>query len=402
VKGFGAGNVLLAGEELTEAVKAGTQLAAVLPGVFIRYALVHGLVAIASCTAAIWQVRRLALRESSFKAKHRRQRTHIDRWLRPGTQPMLWKEVCADRGLAFNRAGRVIVILIVIVSFVPAVFLLGSGLWQLWFSNTGQPVSPLRVAEVLGRSVNSWVRQVGIAVACLTILGAAVRGASSISGEHEQQTLDSLLAAPLEIKDLLFAKWTGSLWSVRWGFLWLCTIWAIGVLMGGLNQVTVPWLILCWATYASFFACLGLYFSARTNKTLTATALTLLATTLLAGGHAFPYLLTGIPTSSDPTNPYPEAHIWAQFQVYGLTPPIAIGWFSFREGDFSFLTSSDSTAIDVLYSIAAGLFVWGIAGLVLWIAACNRLGRERIATTTEKSFYRGTAIKLETAYQDAS
>jgi ABC-type transport system involved in multi-copper enzyme maturation permease subunit len=377
-KAFGAGNILLIRGELNQAVMAGKRLSSALPSLFLRYAVVHGVVAIVCMTAAVWQVRRIALTESSAKLKRKRGRAPVGHWLQPGAEPMLWKEVCVDQGLGFNRAGRVVVILIVVVSFVPAVFHLGIGLWQLWFSSGGQPISPAIAAEVLGQRINSWVRQVGIAVACLTILGAAIRGASGISGEHEQSTFDSLLASPLETKAILFAKWVGSLWSVRWGFLWLCTIWTIGILMGGLNHVSVPWLILCWVTYASFFAFLGLYFSARTNKTLAATLWTLSWTFFLAGGHALPWLLIGLPVSSGLSDPNPVLRVWAQLQVYGLAPPIAIGWFSFRGINFDFLTSSDHSAAEVLYSIAGCLVVWGLAGRVLWNAACNRLSLERI------------------------
>lgn len=385
IKAFGVGNILFSREELSEAVNAGKQLKLVLPIVFARYAIFHILVSITFVTAAVAQIRRLALTQTLPRPKRQVRRSNAEHWLRPGNQPMLWKELCIDKGLSFNRAGRAVVVLIVIVSFVPAVFHLGLALWEIAFPDSG-PAFPGQPADIVGQRINSWVRQVGIAVACLTILGAAVRAASSLSGEHEQQTMDSLLASPLEINQMLFAKWISSLWSVRWGFLWLCMVWTLGILMGGLNLVTVPWLILCWTTYASFFVCLGLYFSARTNKTLAATLWTLSWTAILAGGHALPWLLVGIPASSIMGNPQTEIRTWELLQVYGMTPPVAIGWFSFRGGDFRFLTSSDSNASEVLFSIAACLVVWGVAARILWVQTGRRLGLERIDARAKPNY----------------
>ena len=65
--------------------------------------------------------------------------------------------------------------------------------------------------------------------------------------------------------------------------------------MGGLNWVVLPWLVLCWFVYASFFASLGLWFSARTIRTLPATVWTLSATVALAVGQLLPWLLIGLP-----------------------------------------------------------------------------------------------------------
>jgi ABC-type transport system involved in multi-copper enzyme maturation permease subunit len=238
-------------------------------------------------------------------------------------------------------------------------------------------------ADRLGDAINAWVRQVGIAVACLTILGVAIRAASSISGEREQETFESLVASPVGITQICFAKWLGSLWSMRWGFLWLCLVWMLGILTGGLNFVVLPWLVLCWLVYASFFASLGLWFSARTSKTLPATVWTLSATVAISVGQLLPWLLFGMPAIYSRAAWNLQLSTLALrdlelFQVYGMTPPLAFGWLSFRQTNFNFFMSSDYDAFAILQTIAAGLLVWLMGARFLWVRACRRLEWERI------------------------
>ena len=295
IRALNAGNILYLRTELNSAASTGTKLSTVVPVLFIGYAVFHILVAVTFGAAAIRQLRRLALHEALPAPKRSAHRWRAERWLRPGDYPMLWKELCIDPGISFNRAGRILVVLIVMGSFVPALWNVGWLIWQAWISPELRPVYVGYWSNMLGEAINAWVRQVGIAVACLTILGAAIRAASSVCGEREQETFESLLAAPVTVSHICFAKWLGSLWSMRWGFLWLCLVWMLGILMGGLNWVVLPWLVLGWFVYACFFASLGLWFSARTIKTLPATVWTLSVTVALSVGQLLPWLLIGMP-----------------------------------------------------------------------------------------------------------
>src|SRR5262249_19258449 len=148
-------------------------------------------------------------------------------------------------------------------------------------------------------SINSWVRLAGSGVACMTLIGVAVRAASAISGERERQTLDSLLTTSLGAREIVFAKWLGSLLCVRGAWLWLLTIWGIGVLTGGLHLSTLPWLVLAWVVYAACFAALGLRFSFGSGGTLRATLLTLSVMGLLCLGHWLPWFFIKMPRPAE-------------------------------------------------------------------------------------------------------
>jgi ABC-type transport system involved in multi-copper enzyme maturation permease subunit len=267
VQYFASGNFIVMVDELSVALTLGEPLSSAVPVLLRRYAIFHGLVAMI-CT--LWAITRLR----PIAAKQNFARAHSDWWrigrrLRPhiGERPMLWKEVFAERGLTVNKVGRAIIVLIVLGSLLPAVFIVG-----FFFVDQGSTATSgasrllVRSWDDLGNPMNSWVRAVGTLVACLTLVGVGVRAAGSFSGEKERQTLDSLLATPQTARTFVFGKWLGSILSVRAAGIWLCVVWLLGIATGGLYGFTVPWLAVCWVIYASFMAALGLWFSLNSRS----------------------------------------------------------------------------------------------------------------------------------------
>lgn len=356
VTAFNAGNFGSAYYFLYEAMDKGQALAAVLPGVLRDYAIFHGAVFFLCTTWAVLRMRAVALRQLHGRAVKEHRRT----WIKPkvGTQPMLWKEILAEPGLSFHWSGRAVIALIVLASFIPAVWIAAAWLYH-WSRST--PYDLLK-------SVNDWVRIVGTAVACLTLLGVAVRAASSITGERDRHTLDGLLASPLDTRSILFAKWLASLLSVRWAWLWLCCIWVLGVATGGLYVGAVPWLVLAWLCYASFLSSLGLYFSATRPTTLQATLQTLIAVAALGGGHWLLYL-----TCVLPFDVLRSARDWQEVlvksQVFIGTPAVSLAWLSFYgdrvRPDFLGRSFGGDVWLDFIL-IVVGLVFWSLAGLFLW------------------------------------
>src|SRR4029079_9185923 len=132
-------------------------------------------------------------------------------------------------------------------------------------------VLPVPPDDHLSELLSAWVRGLGTAVACFMLVQVAVRAAGSLSGEREQQTLDSLLATPLRNRSILFAKWLGSVGSVRAFWPWLAVIWAAGVATGRLHPLAIPCVLLAWLVFAGFLAALGLWFSVASRTTRHAT-----------------------------------------------------------------------------------------------------------------------------------
>src|SRR5262249_5467925 len=141
---------------------------------------------------------------------------------------------------------NILVVLLFIASFVPPLLII--------MNNRLTPQAKLA-------GISDWTRAAGAMVACLLLVGVAVRAATNISSERDRWTWDSLLSSPLTASDILFAKWLGSVLSVRCGWVWLGATWGLGSAMGGLHVLYVPLLFLAWTIYAGLLATVGLWFS---------------------------------------------------------------------------------------------------------------------------------------------
>jgi ABC-type transport system involved in multi-copper enzyme maturation permease subunit len=363
VSAIGAGNPGLFVHGLYQDVRTGVTLQESLASRTSSYAAFHLIVTVVCTAWAVWRLRPLALLDGTVKAKPRAERRRWLRWRpRPGRHPLLWKEVWAEPGLTFNWFGKAILLLIILASIVPALWLAGDFLIRgadFWNSHIPE----------LANSVNVWVRVVGTLVACLTLLGVAVRAASSISGEHDRQTYDSLLTAPIDSDRLLFAKWLGSVLSVRRAWLWLCLVWLLGSATGGLYGPTVPWLFLAWAVYAGFVAVVGLWFSMTCRTTLRATVWTLLTVAALGVGHWYLWALFCMPLR---LREGPLAWL-LRFQMYGLTPPLSLAWLAFGDNVESGVVGMDiEDPMGSFACLLGGFAVWSLAGYVLWRRAARR------------------------------
>ena len=240
------------------------------------YALFHGIVAVATTLTASVLLRRACLREPKppgVKAAARRPPV--------GEQPMVWKEVHAERGPVRRWFVFLAIGLLVGASMLPLV-------WE-WYEDSQWNHSWAAWRE----SLNIWVRVVGTITACLTLIGVAVQAAYSIRTERDRETFDSLLTSPLSSEDILYGKWLGSILSVRWMLPWLAFIWGVGVLGCGLNLLAVPLLVLAWCVYAAAMASLGLWFSLVSRTSMRAVLYTILAAVGLAVGHWLIWLPCG-------------------------------------------------------------------------------------------------------------
>jgi ABC-type transport system involved in multi-copper enzyme maturation permease subunit len=375
---IGCGNPGLLCLGIRDDLRASVTLPAALAVRARDYAVFHLLVTVVGTGWAVLRLRPLALSDGAVPVKARRI---VGRWRlgwrpRLGRRALLWKEIWAEPGLTFNWFGKAILLLIVLASLLPALWLTAAFLLDnesmssvvVW--RGGRATTQVYNWDRFSEAINTWVRVVGTLVACLTLLGVAVRAASSISGERDRQTFDSLLTAPLDSNSILFAKWLGSVLSVRRAWLWLCLVWLLGTVTGGLYGPVVPWLLLAWLVYAGFLAVLGLWFSMTCATTLRATVWTLLAAAALGVGHWYLWLLLCMPLRLGE-----NVLSWlVRFQMFGLTPPVALGWLAFR-GDTIEGGIVGSTADDPMGSFACvigGLVFWGAAGFVLYRRAARR------------------------------
>jgi ABC-type transport system involved in multi-copper enzyme maturation permease subunit len=349
------GNIVVVCLELTAVVSSGKNLVDSLPGALRDYALFHGCVALICTSWAVLRLRALAIKQSYGKAQKVAWRRRF--WRRPavGTRPMLWKEIFVESGLRLNVLVRIVVIVLVVASFIPVVLILEAFFDE--FFRTGRMIYRYIDWETMSRAMNIWVRVLGSMVACLMLLAVAARASSSISNERDRQTFDALLTSPLDSNAILFGKWIGNILSVRWAWLWLGTIYTLGLLTGGLNPLALPLLVAAWIVYAFVVSGIGLWFSMVSRTTLRGTLWTLLCTTGAGVGHwllwmcCIPLFIT--------VRQEPEVLEWVRkFQV-GFTPPLALGFsFAFCSADFNGPVPANWALEAILY---------GVLGVVCWI-----------------------------------
>jgi ABC-type transport system involved in multi-copper enzyme maturation permease subunit len=363
------GNIVAVCIQLAGQVYSGKNLADTLPRVLGDYALFHGCVALVCTGWAVLRLRAVAMKQSYGKAQKLPWQRRI--WRRPaiGTQPMLWKEIFIESGLRLNALGRIILFVLIIGSFIPVAFIFNEVL-----NRTGWFWGPFSVGpwEMLPSSMNLWVRVVGTLVACLTLLAIAARASSSISSERDRQTFDALLTTPLDSNTILFAKWVGNILSVRWAWLWLGAIYALGLLTGGLHPLALPLLLGAWLIYAFVVSGIGLWFSMVSKTSLRATLWTLLCTVGAGVGHWLIWMCC-IPLTITMGRQPNIAEWLAKFQL-GFTPPLCLGYaFSFHVWDFNYYGDHlRDGAPEALFYGLLGVFTWFILGAALAIVINKR------------------------------
>jgi hypothetical protein len=257
-------------------------LATTGPSLLAGYAAFNLIIGI-GCTAwAVFRLRALALRQLYDRAQRGSRAVQTNTRPEVGDQPMLWKEIHVEGGLRFNWVTRIITALLVLATLAPAAIILGDYGWDYLagnrfnFSNNWFD---------LAMSMNFYVRIAGTFLACLMLLAVAVRASGTISSERDRQTFDALLTSPLDGPSILGSKWLGSIFSLRWAWLWLGIIWGLGILTGGLYFLALPLLFVAWAVYAGGIAMIGLWFSLTCRSSMRATVWTLATTLVLSAGH---------------------------------------------------------------------------------------------------------------------
>ncbi len=379
---FNAGNLAVVLSKMRSAVAAGTPLATILTGLLRSYAIFHALVTVVCAGWAVAALRGVAIRQGAGALRKAPPGPRPRIRPRMGILPMVWKEVFIEPGFRLNWLGKAVLALLVVVSFVPAVLTVNSYFWhgpaKNWYQ--GRPyawyegnflIATSRSMNLaywanLGVELNPWVRITGTAVACLMLLGVAVRASTSISGERDRATFDALLTSPLDSHEILFAKWLGSLLSVRWAWVWLWLIWGVGLVTGAMHPIAIILCSVAWLVYASCLAAIGLWFSTTCRTTLRATLCTLCVTAGVGGGHwaaslcCLPFLGLNLAKASATLNVIGIA----PSALTLLTPPAVLYWLSAANNELGKTVEWDLRTLAALF----GLFAWALLSLFIWTA----------------------------------
>jgi ABC-type transport system involved in multi-copper enzyme maturation permease subunit len=351
VSWLNAGNPIFAWFQVLQGLQRGIPIADIFLNVLRNFAFFHILVALLCCTLAIVRLRAVYLREVSGP-RRKRFRTAW-RWRRRppvGNQPMLWKETYSGARMSADWLGRIALGLLVTFSFVPAVWI---GYYAYF--------EPLVIGNDLPRWMNGYVRVAGSIVACVCLLAVALRASSSVTGERERQTWDSVLVTPLESNAILFGKWLGAILSMRWAAVWLAAIWISGLAWAGLSILAVPLLATACLVYAGFLSSLGLCLSMMSRSSLRANIGTMVATGFLANGYWV--LIFGVIFKQE----FSES--FHQFIMAALTPPLSLGVVAFTSREIEGTVGETRKLVAFAMIGMAG---WVAGTVLLWFLASAR------------------------------
>jgi len=367
---FRAGNPIFA---ISNVMRPGTVLGSVVWTALEQYAIIHACIAAAGLLGSIALLRRVALAQPRpargrtwFGLGRKRKLPRI------GNYPMLWKEVHLERGFRLHILLRILFMILFILSLVPLIAICINVLYDF-----DRPIYGGSLWEIVGRSMNVYVRSVGMLVGILGLIGVAVRAASSVRSEREKDTFDAILTSPISSEEILFAKWLGSIGSVRWVFVWLLGIWILGGVTGGMNVLMFPLLCAAWLVYAAAAASLGLWFSVVSRSSLRAILSTLFAGLGISCGHWIIWMCC-VPTfaaSPGPRGAWEEAiSTFAQMEM-GITPPVVLSLLPFRTEELLDHMDRSWAPIKLVIFCMGGAFCWCIFAWVVWQATNERFKR---------------------------
>jgi ABC-type transport system involved in multi-copper enzyme maturation permease subunit len=325
-------------------------------GILTSYAIFHVLLTVVTIGLAVVRLRPVALREAGGGKKAKAERSRAARAI--GERPMVWKELHHDAGVRFRRWGLVMIGLLAALSFAPVPFI-----WATSSTRYGYGYNRLE------DEMNMYVRVVGTIVACVAMLGAAVRGSIAVRIERDKDTLDALLTSPLSTREILFAKWLGCLWGLRWSGVWLGTIYLLGMVTGGLSLFAVPPLVAVVLIYSGSLALVGLWFSVVCRTTVRATVATVFASLGLGFGHWLIWLCCVPLLAAGPGGGEGLKQV-AEFQA-GITPPFVLaGVLPFRSNDYPF--GRDGIESEFKAFALIGTIAWIVFGAILWAVLNDR------------------------------
>ncbi|MBO0697059.1 MAG: ABC transporter permease subunit, partial [Zavarzinella sp.] len=229
----------------------------------------------------------LGVRRACFKLRHARyfyarmpwqqKRQKVEKWERhppvPEGSPLLWKELHLSGQT--NRFVRMLSLVPWVVWLcVSSVFMVVG--WAFIITGTGQD-------DVLA-SMNQLVRWGGGFVVVVMTLMVGLHAAGSVARERQQETLTDLISVPRPRREILWAKWVGSMAKARGIALGAISVPLVGVLAEGISYWAIVPLLLAAFAFLACAASFGLWLSVRSKTVQRATGLWLLVVGLWVGG----------------------------------------------------------------------------------------------------------------------
>jgi ABC-type transport system involved in multi-copper enzyme maturation permease subunit len=176
------------------------------------------------------------------------------------------------------------------------------------------------------------------------------------------------LITPLSTKEILVGKWLGSVLCARLGWLWLGSLWGLGLVTGVLQPVAAVYMAASWLVYGAFFSSLGLFFSVWARSSMRAMLGSILATLFFLGGYWVVLWSCFLPFAFMGSFDFGFEYVMEFFGI-ALTPPASFVW--------PVTGINDSLRHDryIIFAMV-GLVIWLVAAFLCFNAAWARFSRQ--------------------------
>ena len=303
-----------------------------------------------------------------------------------GANPVLWKEVHT------SRAPGIVDVIGAIVA-VGVVGLIGFGTFHFArpaFIELSQHGYGGVAQEPRRAELNRFLSHVSSWVEFLMLLIVAGVAAVSVTLERARDTWDSLIATPLDGREILRAKMIGAVWKVRAGAFLLLVLWSIGLLAGSLHPVGFGAAVILLGVSMWFMAALGTFASLVSRDTSQASNRALIPALLLSGSFLLCYVPSRLTTVFMGLGSAPFVN-WVCLVSSTEIRDVMSGDDTFRRLEYMNIYSYEG-ALSVLVACLVSIGVCAVAAICLSRAAFNRfdhvVGRPQRATNRSAPRFR--------------
>jgi ABC-type transport system involved in multi-copper enzyme maturation permease subunit len=198
-----------------------------------------------------------------------------------GDDALFWKEVLRGTGSAPPKLSRELAL----PAVMGLVALVGSWMFTIVYGVTVGVRPDMGWLEVTQLTPLTPLVRIGtIGLLTAVCLVAAFRAAGSVVRERDRRTLDGLLVLPVTRKQILRAKWLGSVLPLRHLLYWVGALWIVAVCSGALHPLALLPLALIAAAHIAFLASLGVWVSVVARNALWANVTMAVLLLLFFGG----------------------------------------------------------------------------------------------------------------------
>ncbi len=209
-----------------------------------------------------------------------------------GDAAMWWKELHTSRTSGAAQ----------IVAMITGVLIVGSlGYWTWIYAVPA--FSDFRVSSYYATStarveLNTFLRALTTCIGLICVLAVAVGGANTLTSEREDDTWISLVATPMDGREIVIPKMIGVVWKVRFALTGVLLLDLIGMGCGSIHPAGVLFQSLELTAFLLFGTALGTFCSLKAKSTWRSQATTTGILLTVSGGYLMcccPVMFSGRP-----------------------------------------------------------------------------------------------------------